>query len=734
MTTYTFDGFAVFRDPTSDLVTDIDPSTPLEVVFPDSVSAINYSLDPLPPGGTIDDQTVDIGPDPLDVRIEGVSPTETNDEASIYEVSWTEGGVPRTTIVLVLFFPDQTTAAGPRDVDFIYVIGGDPIPAISTPPQWAAFEGTITGLAVPGGAFAPGVDIPLSSLSNVTSSENDLINGTDGPDTIDGGAGKDEINGLGDNDVLRGQAGNDTLRGNGGNDQIDGGNGNDKIFGGNGQDVLLGGAGNDFISTGENGVGSFDYVQAGAGIDKVILTGVLQGFAQIDHRDLSSRVVVTIDGDANTGSVGKGSNGTTRFTDVANPLRGDGLGLIGTDFDDIFEVAPGTGGFMIVRPHSGDDRIKINPSDGFVRLDYRDDAAVNGIVADLAARRVTNDGFGDTDRIAGQGQVNELRATMMSDDVTGSDADERFILMAGTDELDAGGGSDLVRYDRSGVGAVTADLSSDTATGVWSGVAFTHTLINVENLRGSRDAGDTLAGSAGVNHLDGRGGDDLLQGRAGNDVLLGDDGDDTLEGGIGLDDLFGGDGDDLLIGGGQGDLLDGGAGIDTASYADAKIKLLANLVDASKNTGWALGDTYNSIENLIGGSKNDRLQGTSADNRLDGGAGNDNLEGRGGSDVLVGRSGNDKLNGGRGDDTMTGGGGNDQFTFNLGMDEVTDFTTGDSLRFDEALWAGTLSNAEILDFATVSGGDTIFDFGGGNILTLTDWTDKAALEAVITTF
>ena len=67
-------------------------------------------------------------------------------------------------------------------------------------------------------------------------------------------------------------------------------------------------------------------------------------------------------------------------------------------------------------------------------------------------------------------------------------------------------------------------------------------------------------------------------------------------------------------------------------------------------------------------------------------------------------------------------------------DGSTDFETGDTLRLDDGLWSGTLSNAQILDFADVIGGDTVFDFGGGNTLTLEDWTDTAALEAVISTF
>ena len=713
MTTYTINGIGVFRDPETDTVTMVDADTPLRVVMPQGASSLRYTLDPLPPGGTAEDQTVSIDVDPLAATIDGFDISDQGTSDSIFAVDWLDGGVPRTTIVLVLFF--ETPPFGVGEVDFIFPIGGDATPPITNPAQWAAFESQITGIGTPGAPFAPNTDIPFALISD-SSTENDIVPGTNADDFFDVGAGADVVNGLGGDDILLGGTGNDILRGNGGNDQLDGGDGNDRLFGNNGEDILIGGDGNDFISTGENGVGSFDYISAGVGFDRVILSGIVEGFAQFDHRDLDARVVMTIDGDANSAVIGKGTNGTTRITDVANPLQGDGLGLIGTDFDDIITVAAGTDGWMQIRGHSGNDRIKINPSDGFVRLDYRDDAATSGITANLDSGQITNDGFGDTDRIFGSGKVNELRATMMDDTIIGTSGDDRFILMAGTDSLNAGGGTDLVRYDRNGVDAVTVDLVTDIATGTWLGQSFTHTLTNVEDLRGSREGNDMLSGSAGVNHIDGRGGDDTLLGLAGDDTLVGDAGDDTLIGGRGADALIGGD------------------GTDTASYSDAATKLRADLFDDARNTGWALGDLFFDIENLEGGALNDRLSGNGRANRLEGGDGNDTLEGRAGADTLLGENGDDRLFGGGGNDEMTGGGGDDQFSFNLGADVITDFETGDTLRLDDGLWSGTLSNAQILDFADVIGGDTVFDFGGGNTLTLEDWTDTAALEAVISTF
>ena len=56
------------------------------------------------------------------------------------------------------------------------------------------------------------------------------------------------------------------------------------------------------------------------------------------------------------------------------------------------------------------------------------------------------------------------------------------------------------------------------------------------------------------------------------------------------------------------------------------------------------------IENAVGGSGNDTLNGNSFANSLDGGAGNDSLSGGAGNDTLIGGAGNDTVDGGQGED------------------------------------------------------------------------------------
>ncbi|MGN8549134.1 hypothetical protein ACQPTN_32485 [Bradyrhizobium sp. 13971] len=95
-----------------------------------------------------------------------------------------------------------------------------------------------------------------------------------------------------------------------------------------------------------------------------------------------------------------------------------------------------------------------------------------------------------------------------------------------------------------------------------------------------------------------------FQGTAGDDTVSG-----TANGSNRNDTLQGLAGNDTLVGGDGADSLDGGTGIDFASYSDAPAGVLANLANPGLNTGYAQGDTYTSIEGLIGSSSNDTLTG-----------------------------------------------------------------------------------------------------------------------------
>jgi Ca2+-binding RTX toxin-like protein len=156
---------------------------------------------------------------------------------------------------------------------------------------------------------------------------------------------------------------------------------------------------------------------------------------------------------------------------------------------------------------------------------------------------------------------------------------------AGNNVLDGGAGADTVSYAGATAG-VTVSLALTSAQ--VTGGAGTDTLVNFENLTGSK-FNDTLTGNAANN---------------------------------------------LIIGGLGNDTIDGGAGTDTASYSTATLAVVADLASGTA-TGGAGSDTLVGIENLTGSGFNDTLTGNTGANVLNGGAGADSLIGGAGNDTYV---------------------------------------------------------------------------------------------------
>jgi Ca2+-binding RTX toxin-like protein len=81
--------------------------------------------------------------------------------------------------------------------------------------------------------------------------------------------------------------------------------------------------------------------------------------------------------------------------------------------------------------------------------------------------------------------------------------------------------------------------------------------------------------------------------------------------------------------------------------------------------------------------ENIELYGNDFVQNIIGGSGNDRLWGLGGSDFLEGGEGGDMLNGGTGMDQLRGGAGDDMFQFSTAAeatgDSIMDFTTGDKI-------------------------------------------------------
>jgi Ca2+-binding RTX toxin-like protein len=206
---------------------------------------------------------------------------------------------------------------------------------------------------------------------------------------------------------------------------------------------------------------------------------------------------------------------------------------------------------------------------------------------------------------------------------------------------------------------------------------------------------------------------------------------DALYGTEGQDIMSGFAKNDMLHGSLGADLMDGGTGTDTVNYSASGEAVSVNLAAGLGGGGYAEGDRYVSIENVVGSSFNDRIAGDAGNNSLSGGNGDDlfmgdlgkdtinggdgndtvsyaasasqvivdlsrtkaqsggdasgdklssieNLVGSNFGDTLKGNSANNVLNGGAGNDMLTGGLGNDTFEFsgNFGSDTITDYQDG----------------------------------------------------------
>jgi len=252
----------------------------------------------------------------------------------------------------------------------------------------------------------------------------------------------------------------------------------------------------------------------------------------------------------------------------------------------------------------------------------------------------------------------------------------------------------------------------------------------VLNFNGAGHSSEMIAGTAGV---------DRINGGDGNETLYGDGGNDILEGGLGNDYLFGGDGNDTitdaLVNGGD-DFINGGAGADTITAGDGIDTVFGD--DGNDNIRGG-----NGADALHGGAGNDLMYGDNgvvtgvgANASMDplgdadamtGGEGNDTLYGGGGIDALSGGIGSDLLIGGAGADTFACGLDNDVDTVwfdtapvNGTIDTITEFTVG-------GIVPGYTANDQIrISRAVFAGGTAALGGVGGLAATAFQYTDAVA--------
>ncbi len=317
--------------------------------------------------------------------------------------------------------------------------------------------------------------------------------------------------------------------------------------------------------------------------------------------------------------------------------------LSGSDIIQDFNVLEDKIDFSAIKGLSSFADLAISVSSGHVILSYQNKtwtiqygANQTPTLAQLSAAITFSTGrvfmeekvIARLNEVVGDGNANNLWGTSQDDRILGLAGNDVFHWSAGADIFNGSAGNDLVSYLNATQSAIINLADSASAAGAAAG----DTYISIETIEGSQFS----------------------------DLITGDSAANRFLGGGGNDQMFGGAGSDILIGGAGADVLNGGEGTDTASYATSTTAQYIDLQVSGLNSGTeALGDTYSSIENLIGGSGSDTIRGNAGNNFISGGAGNDLIVGRHGNDVLQGAAGNDILVGGLGADALKGGAGTD---------------------------------------------------------------------------
>lgn len=597
---------------------------------------------------------------------------------------------------------------------------------------------------------------------------------------LTGGAGDDVVAGAELDDILNGNSGQDSLAGGAGADILLGGVGNDTLTGGAGADILAGGEGIDIAAYDTAVRASLENATDNTGDAAGDVYDGIEGLRGSSGDDILSGD--TGENDLRGGGGGDQLNGGSG-DDFYTFARGDGT-------DWIYDV--GTSGETVVIDDAGNlqppyvatvqlvdreganyqfEQIVTNTDTGevvyrwqydspvasglydplaqggfsftpagFVPAGWVDGYVVAGGASQKVSRPIAAPGGSDTILFE---DVTPIGATP-AEDLTISLSDLIFrlsgtdleITLNTTNMTTAGaatipGGKIWIQNFRNG-GAVDANGAVET-------LQFSDgTSVNLAGLKfdtaGNLLAASTDSATAPV--------DDLIVSNAG--ILSGGFGKDTLVGGIDINTLQGGDGDDLLVGGGGADSLEGGAGIDTVSYVgsdgNGTTGVIVNLATGtgSGTRNESGGDTYSSIENVLGSQLNDTITGNDTDNVLKGNRGKDMLVGGGGTadtttygignDVLIGDDGNDTLAGGVGDDNLDGGADNDLLTGGGDRDVLSGGDGNDILIGDNstgtAVGANLLANAGFED-----AGDAVNDITTAYGLTSIDlpgWTATSA--------
>jgi Ca2+-binding RTX toxin-like protein len=599
------------------ILTGVTPIT-FEIVVPDSSIGFSFTELANPDPDPENIGQVQVINDAYTIRIDGIVVDPADIEANAARVFWSNDDGSYSTDFLVLnYFPifQDSTVQFSR-------LGGDPLPDLSTLELYNAFFSSIVGISeILDGPFRNDQNIGFNELASLLSTtENDLIEGTDANETLSGGLGHDDI------------------FGGGGMDTIYGGDGDDEIYVFYGQDgvQLFGGAGADFFIVSRNDNSS---VFGGSDSDRLFVVD-----------DISDNIVIDV---ANNAVIGDGYStsfdGIERFD--AYLEQGD-LTFLGSDGDDRLRLRSDGPDFLTFIGGDGTDQLELN--------------RINANGADSVGLGVTRAEFEAEVRVFLQEDGTHTFVSISDDTVFAIlDSVEEFRFTVGTD-----GGSEIVLLSE--LAEPQPEVPGITVAGVGSSDRIDGGQ-GADNLSGG-GGNDTLYGGGGGDQLNGGLGFDDMYGGSGKDVMIGLNGFDTLYGGSGDDNLKGNAGNDTLFGGDGADILNGGQGADVM-HGDGDNDTIIGLGGADILYG-GTGD-----DNLNGNAANDTVYGDGGNDVIQGGQGADDLFGGDGDDVISGADGFDTLFGGIGDDELNGNAGNDFINGGLGDDLLRGGTGADTFEF-----------------------------------------------------
>jgi Ca2+-binding RTX toxin-like protein len=300
-----------------------------------------------------------------------------------------------------------------------------------------------------------------------------------------------------------------------------------------------------------------------------------------------------------------------------------------------------------------------------------------------------------------RGKAISMKGSTQDDHYIGTAFNDTFDGGAGADRLEGADGDDTYVVDNAGDRVIErVDEGIDTIETSISYALSAH----VEHLTATGSASIALTGNTLANTITGNAGGNQIDGGAGADIVRAGLGSDTLDGGAGADVLDGGDGFDfvsfasfsvgvrtgLALGSGDGDTWTSIEGIIGSAHADT---LIGN--GASRLQGSGGDDTYevrvgDLVDESAGGGRDTvlvsasyslsasaeieimKLSGISSKTsaHLTGSDTNNEILGHGGKNTLTGRSGNDVLKASSGNDTLKGDAGADTLYGGNGNDKL----------------------------------------------------------------